>query len=481
METVLPIANGFYESDSLPLSAQECVNWFPSIPDAPSLNQEVLFGTPGLSQAATTGTSTADVNRGGLSMGGIAYFVNGTGLYRLNSDETVSASLGTVTGTARVSMATNGTQLLILVPGSTGYLFTAPSTFATISDADFTTTNGAPQYVTFVDGYFIATTDADTFIASGLNDGVNWAALDFATAESNPDDTIAPFVYNNQLFIAGERTIEGFNNIGGADFPFQRSGLFLQQGVMAPHSIVDSTNTILFIGGGKDEGPAIWQLSGNSTQKVSTQAIDAVLQRLTTAELADVYAWSYAQAGHYFVGFSLPMTTFVYNLSNQRWHERKSYITYPDGTSATVRYRVNSMVTAYGKLYAGDSQDGRIGVVDLDVYQEYSGNIIRCASTQPFQNNMRPFFVPSLELTVESGVGNANATDPQIRMARSLDGGKTFGDDRTRAIGKVGEYNRRAIWRRNGRVSRFDVYRFTLSDPVKPVILQLTADIRDAA
>jgi hypothetical protein len=45
-------------------------------------------------------------------------------------------------------------------------------------------------------------------------------------------------------------------------------------------------------------------------------------------------------------------------------------------------------------------------------------------------------------------------------------------------LGKKGEYQRRAIWRRLGRSERFDVYRFTLDEPVKPVVIQLTADIR---
>ena len=104
-------------------------------------------------------------------------------------------------------------------------------------------------------------------------------------------------------------------------------------------------------------------------------------------------------------------------------------------------------------------------------------NIIRRVASQPFQNNMESFSVPYLELTMEAGVGDSVTTDPKVRMDRSLDGGKTFKDDRTRPIGKIGEYKKRTIWRRNGRAARFEIFRFTLSDPVKPVIIQLTADI----
>ena len=120
--------------------------------------------------------------------------------------------------------------------------------------------------------------------------------------------------------------------------------------------------------------------------------------------------------------------------------------------------------------------DGRVGNLTTEVYTEYDNPITRRVATQPFQNNMKPFSVPSLELTMESGVGDARTPDPQIRMDRSIDG-KTFGYDRARSIGRVGAYNHRTIWRRNGRVSRFEIFRFTLTDPVKPVIIQLTADI----
>ncbi len=137
-------------------------------------------------------------------------------------------------------------------------------------------------------------------------------------------------------------------------------------------------------------------------------------------------------------------------------------------------------------LVASDNIDGRIGVASLDSYTEYDMEIVRTFTTQPFQNNMQPFFVPKLELTVESGVGlldddqPENAVNPSVRLEISRDGGKTWGETRTRLIGAMGEYNTRAVWRRNGRCKRFDLYRFSMSDPVKPVCIQLTAQIEAA-
>lgn len=476
---ILPIANGAYLSDSLPISAQECVNWYPNIVQAPALSQETLFGTPGTTLLATSG-DVKQANRGAWVLEGVPYFVNGDALFRLESDLATLTELGEIIGTGRVWMADNGVQLMILVPGavSTGYIFTTgPDALTTITDPDFKA-NGEPQTTRFIDGFFSLTTDSKKHIVSALNDGLSYNALDFGTAEADPDPLVSQAVLRNQLFLCGSITLEAEQNIGGADFPFQRTGLFIEKGVSAPFSVINASDTFMFIGGGADESPAIWALQGNSVQKVSTTAIDSILQRFTQDEISDAFAWSYAQKGAYFVGFSLPTTTLVIDTVTGRWHERKSQIADGRGVVQTVRSRINSLVSAYGLVLVGDSIDGRIGSLDPDVYTEYGANIIRPVASQPFQNNMKPFTVASIEATVESGVGDEDTPDPKMRMDISTDGGKTFKYDRTRSLGRVGEFFRRAIWRRNGRVSRFAVFRWTLSDPVKPVLIQITADIQ---
>ena len=467
-KVVLPIANGYYESDSLPISAQECTNFYPNIAQAPALNQETLFGTPGLTQVA----KASDISncRGAHEMNGVPYFVIDGKLYSMSSSYALTDH-GQIAGTGRVSMADNGTQLLVLVPGGNGYVYNhVTDTFVQITDSDFTA-NGNPQQVVFIDGFFCLTTDSKKFIVSALNDGTNYNALDFGTAESGPDDIVAPVVFRNQLFIGGSQTIEAFQNIGGADFPFQRTGLFLQKGIISPFSIQTLQDTFVFIGAGQNESPAIWTLSGNNVQKISTTAIDKELSALTQDQIDDIYSWAYAEKGAYFVGFALPGGTFVYDNISKRWHERKSFL---DGSLGA--YRVTALVRAYNKVWAGDLADGRIGLLDQETYTEYGENIRRTIVTQPFQNNMESFVVPELELTVESGVGNADSVDPQVGLERSTDA-KVWSDMRLRSVGKVGEYNRRVIWNRNGRASRFELFRFTISDPVKPVFIQMTADI----
>jgi len=485
-DTILPIANGFYKSDSLPISDQECINLYPNIVQAPALNQETLFSIPGINQLATSGT-VGQANRGSHVMNGIAYFVNGTSLFRLTRTivsevETFALdSLGTIEGTGFVSMADNGIQLLIMVPGGKGSLWVETTTTFTADinavDSNFTA-NGNPQQVVFIDSFFLLTTDSKKFIISASNDGLSYDALDVSTAESDPDIIVAPVVFQNQLFLGGSETIEGSQNRPtDADFPFQRTGLFLDKGIFAPFSIVQANQTFMFIGGGVDESPAVWGFAGNSLVKISTTAVDNALDNLTDAEVNNIVAWTYAQKGAYFIGFNLPEQALVYDTVSQRWHQRKSVIDNNEGVPVLTGYRVNSIVSAYGRILVGDFVDGRVGELDDDVFTEYGRDIIRIISTQPFQNNMNSFFVPHLELTIESGVGNAAVPNPKGGLEISTNGGKTFRAQRLRRMGKAGEFDHRMTWNRNGRMSRMTMFRLTFTAAVKTVLIQLTGDI----
>ncbi len=105
MPTVdLPIANGTYQSDSKPISNQQCTNWYPNIVQAQGLSQETLFGTPGVTEITTTG-EIQSINRGAKTFLDEPYFVNGQILYKVERtvvDDVVSfthSTIGFITGT----------------------------------------------------------------------------------------------------------------------------------------------------------------------------------------------------------------------------------------------------------------------------------------------------------------------------------------------------------------------------------------------
>ena len=469
------IGTGFYQSEALPLANQRCVNGYPDNPQTQALTTSAVFGTPGIVSLASSSSFKQNSNRGAWVKSGVPYFVNGDKISSL-SDNHVLTELGTIEGTARCSFADNGKQLLVLVPGGKGYIVdeTTSPLVQEITDTDFTTTNGKPQYVVYIDGYFVVTTDENKFKNSSLNDGFTWSALDFGSAEADPDGIVAPFVFKNQLYITGGQTIETFTNIGGAGFPFQRiNGFIIDKGVKAPSSIQVFNESVFWVGKAENESIAVYQLNGSNAVKVSTTAIDNKLQDLTEAQQAAIFSWSYAQRGHYFIGFTSELFTFVFDMTTGKWHERESEITSELNNTTTQRCRYNSVVQAYGKLLVGDSQDGRVGELNLDCYDEY-GESLRCFfTTSPLFNLGNSFSIPKLEIFCQPGVGNSVVRDPVVNMRVSKDG-YVFQDYKKVKIGAPGEYNKRQIGRYFGRVNRYCVFEFLISDAVERRFMGLT-------
>ena len=498
-----PIADGFYQDASLPIASQECVNWIPQVPQTTALSRAQLIGTPGISQFAIAGDP---FSRGSHEMNGIAYAITGNLLYRVNSDGSTD-SLGTIVGNAKVSIDDNGVQICIVVPGSTAYIYSVAGGLVTITDLDFTTTLGPSQQVVFVDGYFVhfnnnsAASSSPIFFISNLKDGTAYDALDFGTAEADPDDITGIHVSRNQLYIGGGQTIEPFANIGGAGFPFQRiSGGVVPKGVKAKFSMVEFDDSYAFVGGGLNEQPSVWRFTGSSGQKISTAAIDNIIQNLTDAEQQNIFCTVYGENGGFFLNVHMGKRVLTFDSSasvlsgSPKWHERKS----KDINGNDTVWRVNGIIKAYGKTLVTDTQSGQIGVLDRDIYTEYDADIIRTFTVIPFQAEGENITIGELELTCESGVGLEEkvqstfplqfpyifgddslvaGSDPQITRSYSDDGGITFGNETSRPLGKQGERNKRQIWRRDGQLKRYRVYRFSMSAPVKPVVIKLEADL----
>ncbi len=478
----LPL-DGFYESETLGIFEQECVNWYRQISKSQGdVSLVSLRGCAGIAQKLTTGV-IKQINRGAHVKAGKAYFLNGETLVRVDITFTdgvpsfVAVSLGAIEGEDQVSMADNGTQLMVLVPGGKGFIIdesqTAPADFVEITDLSFIA-NGAPQHVRFNSSFFVVTTDTKKFIRSDANDGTSWSALNVFSAESDPDNITAIHTNNNRVYIGGSETIEEFTFNGTV---YQRTGFFIDKGVSAPFAMESTNNSFMWIGAGTNESPAIWILAGNQAQKVSTTAIDKILQSFSSEDIETAFSYSFAQNGAYFIGFSFPTLTLEFNTVTGKWNERKSQVLDTKGFTTTIRWRVNSVAFVDGLLLCGDSQDGRIGEISPSTYSEYEDEIIRSCVIQPLTNQGNAISIPELEATFKSGVGTLKTLKPKVRMQTS-ETGNGFNDNLSRGVGGIGEYSRRSIWYRLGRFPREAFIRFSMSDIVESEFIKLEARLK---
>lgn len=475
----LPFADGFYVSQSKPLLDKRVVNAYPVIPQADALSQRALLRTPGTTQLADVGSGTS---RGALKFNdGTPYRVVGNSLISTDSVGAIT-NHGTISGTSDVSMDSNGINIAIQDPNGNSYFFTPSTNILELNAGAIFVSFGQARTVTFKDGFYFYVTD-DKFFSSSpktVNDGKDFNALDFADAEISPDKLVAGHNNHNQLYILGETTIEVFQTIPTAGFPVQRiPGASIQKGCAARFSVVDFDNSFLFIGGDVGEKSAIWKAIGSNAQKISTSSVEQLLQQNTPAEIEDARAFTYAENGDYFAVFTVGKNTLVYDATTSalsgknEWHERQTGIT--DGNGFQV-WRAIHGIKAFGEIQVGDDRSGKIGELDFDEKTEYGDKVERFFTTKPFTQEGDSIFSHELEISMQTGVGDATTPDPQIRMDYSDDEGRTFDGEISKSMGKIGEFKTRVRWTRLGRIPNNRILRFKMTDPVEYNIYSLFAN-----
>ena len=461
----IQFATQAYTSPSLPASAQRCVNWYAERQPPDAKTQVPVFGCPGLVQFATVGSGPI---RGMHPMGGVLYVVSGQRLYSVTSTGAVTDRAGNITGTGVVSMDNNGSQLVI-VNGTNGYLYSAALGFTLITDADF----NAAETVTFFDQRFVFDKkNSNQFFISGSLDGTSYDATQIASAESRPDNVVAVVLNSQVLYVFGEKSIETWQDVGAANFPFERvPGGVIERGLAAPHATAKEDNTIFFLG----DDRVFYRLDGLTPKRVSTHALEHEWEGYTSVD--DAFAFSFGFAGHKFVVLTFPTgnATWVYDVATGLWHERESW---DENDTSLGRWRGNCALPVYDKILVGDAYSNKIGYLDADTYTEFENTMRVLAVCPPLHGDRKRLFMSAFELDVEAGVGlnSGQGSDPQVMMRYSDNGGRTWSREIWRDLGGIGEYLTRARWTRLGNF-RQRVIEVSISDPVKRTILAAHAEV----
>lgn len=448
------------EMRSLPFDAQRTINLIPTI-DESGAEVASLTGAPGLSLFSTIGTSAM---RGIIGAANDRVFaVSGAALYEIASDGTATSRGSLSSSSGMVSMADNGLQLAIC-DGDKVYILTyATNAFTQVTDADLP----SAAYISFVDGYFIVTkNNSGQFYISALYNGLSWGALDFATAESSPDNLSAavPFVGNLGLF--GHDTIEIWRNTGDSTFPFSRISGATPVGTLAPKTIVSIDTSVYWVGHAKEGGGIVYQAQGFNPKRISTEAIEKILQSVTSTDLV---AWAYQQEGHSYLiitGSTLE-TSLVYDIATGLWHER-AYLN-SDGTLG--QHLGNCCTYGFGYHLVGSRVDGKIYKLSLDVYSDNGNPIPRKRIFTHIVDELKPVRYNTLTVGFETGVGlqSGQGSDPTMSLRISRDGAKTWSNYYTATLGAVGKYKTLVDFRRLGIQTRC-TFEISVTDPVKIAI-----------
>lgn len=443
-----------FQHRSLPLSAQRMVNCY--LEQTPDGAKSAWANVPsfGILPYLEVGDGPF---RGSCVANGILYIVSATGLYKVTDG--LATLLGTVPGINRCDLLTDGLNVLAITD-SVGYLWNG-FTLEQVADTDFPPASRGD----YLDGYAVVIEPGTGrfWINETVTDWATWNALDFATAEGWPDDTIDCIVDHRELFLFGKETTESWANTGNADFPLQRvaSG-FIEKGILSEGAVTKLDNTVFFVG----HDGIVYRLDGYTPVRISQHAVEQAIEHYTDKTCA---AFAFIESGHAFVAFKFTEGTWVYDIATQRWHERQSY--------NRTTWRPLNIHRCFDKWIVVDDSTNQLGYLAEDEFTEF-GELLRSSATAPsVSKENRWIFHTRLELAFEQGVGTnaGQGTNPQVMLDWSDDGGRTWSNENWRNLGQTGHFGTRTFWSRLGR-SRDRVYRYAITDPVRRTLVQATLE-----
>lgn len=371
-----------------------------------------------------------------------------------------STSLGTIPGGGPASFAAAATEVLV-TRGATPYSYNGTDFVdAGVLDAD--DNPYSVRAVAFLGGYFIAVRDGtNRFYWSASQDGRTWDGLDFASAESSPDELLDVYVVNDGLWFMGAETVE-FWQLTGSDPPFARvEGFLLKKGITATGCAAEADNTLFWWG----HDNRIYRAAQGAPQGVSDESIEPVLKAAT---LRDMFSYSYE--GGVYVVVRTDSGTFELDVGKGVWSEH--------GTTDRGVWRTACAAMVGEAPVFGDDTGGTLWEYDPNNWDD--GDYMERKLSASF--NYPGGTVTGHRLCILGNPGDTplltgQGTEPVISMRGSRDNAKTFGVWRDSSLGAQGKYRQRIEWRRLGLYDTAGGYfEFRVTDPVPVRISRIYAN-----
>lgn len=503
--TDIPFCGQSYTDKTLNANAQESINLYPmrtqlsqysnqkSSPQNPE--KIIMYPTPGYKFAqscAAKATSGQTPIRALYVINNILYIICGNTLMSFtptgSGNDLTSGTLtalGTLnTATGLCSIICNTVQLVIS-DGQSGYTYTlASNTFATIGSSGSFPASGGVTNFTFFDGYAVAAkNNSKTVIQSNVLDATTWGAQAFDTITSFPDNIVAVFSDELQLYVFGPKITEVQSDAGTFPYAFQKvSGVLIQAGLAALNSICKVGNTVVWLASDLQGKAYVAALQGYGTKVLSTPPINEAFERYSI--VSDALAYSYREGDGLFYVITFPSAgvTWAYDVKMDMWHKR-SINGGVDLPVAYVSWQGNNVVgDMNGSLYLMSQNYG--------TYSNPTGTLntplTRIRTTSHINADGMTMFLNELWIDIQAGFGfivdpllnpQPTAAAPLATLEVSKDYAHTWHTVGVRSMGAVGQYLKRLLWRNLGRFRQNITFRLTITDPTPTYIMGARAKI----
>jgi hypothetical protein len=322
--------------------------------------------------------------------------------------------------------------------------------------------------VSFVDGWLIFNKPGTQtfYTTSPVPYTLQFDPTFFALKDSASDNLITQQELNREVWLIGERASEVWFNAGGAQFAFQRiPGVAPPIGCSAAQSLAQAGDSLIWLARTAEGQNIVVRTQQYSWMRVSDHGVEKALTSYPLT--SDAVGYAYEEEGHLFYVLNLPTAdkTWVLDLSTGKWHERLSY---DKNTGLFHRHRSNCYMNFQNVRMVGDYQQAKIYQMSRKFFDDAGEPLIAIRRTAPVwsRENRQRIQMGSLQVEFAPGVGTdtGQGSDPQAMLSTSRDGGKTFGVQKFRSIGKRGETLNRCKWNKLA-MARDTVFEVQFSDP----------------
>lgn len=403
--------------------------------------------------------------RAGINLDGVLYVVAGTGLYKV-TDTGVQTLIGSmnISTTAPVFMERNRRATADIGIVCDGLMYYCRADVLTqVTDIDLL----SPITLAFSDGYFGITTAQNKWQIGAIDDASAWDGLDFATADADPDSLVRIAAIQGQFLLFGEKSVEIWQNTGGADFAYQRS-FVVPMGIFAANSVATVDGTIAWVA---HDRTVRMLASGDAPSIISDPDVERDIQSVQDGSTIDATSW--VSGGHTFYKITCPEWTWVYDTRQSRWHQRKTY--------GRPNYRVSFVVQFGNRLIAGDATTGALFDMGPQFADDAGDPLVSTVVLPPVHAFPYRLTHDVLYIDVQRGVGTGQGApqdvDPSLMLEWSHDGGETFHVQRTLKLGQQGKTLTRVRAHRLGQAPENGrVYRLSWSAKVDRALYAMAVD-----
>lgn len=452
MKVELPFAQQQGDAGVQQNSRESLINMYAEV--EPSGRQQLIRRQrPGLNQVLANAGAKRAIER----HKGTHYCVIANKLYSFNGS--ALTELGTLSSsTGRCTIIFNDNDQVMVSDGTNAWFWNG-SAFAAV------TSPVSVGHLAYMNGYGIFNKPSSgSFYLTGSNDFSTVDALDFATAETNPDNLVRVFVDHNELWLFGAISTEVWQFTGATDFPLQKmGGAEIERGLMAAFSVVADDNSVFWLG---DDG-VFYRADGYRPVRISTHAIEHAVADIAkaTREGADAFIHTVGGNKFYTIRFTDSLT-LQYNIATGFWNRARTYNQNDWQVLGSAGHHADYVMTPAG-----------ICTLDRGLSTDEGGTMERGGVSAPLYSGGNRVSVRSFRLDAEVGGSGANSN---VNLRVSRDGGETFQTALTRTLGTAADYEHRVVWRNLGQ-GRNWVFEVLMTDAREFNIMGVDTDIHVAS